>query len=201
MNMADRIQSLRKGRGMSQEELADRMGVSRQAVSKWESEQSTPDLERVVELSELFEVSTDYLLRGIEPVKKTAFPVKPAYIFAICSTAMNVFGLLFGCILWYEEQTAYSLLPGFVFLVLGTMLYAMARFVVARTGEKTMCRVWWRVNIWLILFVPLSVAYNLLTVGMLAPYPLRSGVPGLLWWFWLIYIGIGTAVAYVTWKK
>ena len=54
---------------MSQEELADRIGVSRQAVSKWESEQATPDLEKVVIMSEIFEVTTDYLLKGIEPVK------------------------------------------------------------------------------------------------------------------------------------
>ena len=48
MTIADRIQSLRKAKGVSQEELADRIGVSRQAVSKWESEQSTPDVEKIV---------------------------------------------------------------------------------------------------------------------------------------------------------
>lgn len=51
MTIADRIQSLRKAKGVSQEELADRIGVSRQAVSKWESEQSTPDVEKIVLLS------------------------------------------------------------------------------------------------------------------------------------------------------
>lgn len=56
MNMANRIQYLRKTNGMSQEELADRMGVSRQAVSKWESEQSTPDLEKIIIMSELLEL-------------------------------------------------------------------------------------------------------------------------------------------------
>ena len=45
MNMADRIQYLRKTKGLSQEELADKVGVSRQAVSTWASEQSTPDIE------------------------------------------------------------------------------------------------------------------------------------------------------------
>lgn len=53
---------------MSQEELADAVGVSRQAVSKWESEQATPDLDKVVIMSDIFEVTTDYLLKGIEPV-------------------------------------------------------------------------------------------------------------------------------------
>ena len=69
MTIADRIQSLRKSKGMSQEELADVVGVSRQAVSKWESEQTAPDLEKVVIMSDIFEVTTDYLLKGIEPVK------------------------------------------------------------------------------------------------------------------------------------
>ena len=71
MNIADRIQYLRKQKGYSQEELADKVGVSRQAVSKWESEQSTPDLEKVIVMSELFEVTTDYILKGIEPVSTT----------------------------------------------------------------------------------------------------------------------------------
>ena len=70
MTIADRIQTLRKSKGMSQEELADAAGVSRQAVSKWESEQSIPDLDKVVILSEIFEVTTDYLLKGIEPVEE-----------------------------------------------------------------------------------------------------------------------------------
>ena len=69
MNMADRIQALRKAKGMSQEQLADAVGVSRQAVSKWESEQASPDLDKVIIMSEIFDVTTDYILKGIEPVK------------------------------------------------------------------------------------------------------------------------------------
>ncbi len=71
MNMADRIQYLRKAKGFSQEELADKAGVSRQAVSKWETGQSTPDIEKIIIMSELFEVTTDYILKGIEPVNMT----------------------------------------------------------------------------------------------------------------------------------
>jgi len=72
MNIADRIQYLRKQKGLSQEELADKIGVSRQAVSKWESEQSTPDLDKIIVMSDLFEVTTDYILKGIEPVSTTS---------------------------------------------------------------------------------------------------------------------------------
>lgn len=69
MNIADRIQYLRKQKGLSQEEMADKIGVSRQAVSKWESEQTTPDIDKIIIMSELFGVTTDYILKGIEPVK------------------------------------------------------------------------------------------------------------------------------------
>jgi len=63
MILADKIIDLRKKSGWSQEELAEQLGVSRQAVSKWESAQSVPDMGRVVQMSELFGVSTDYLLK------------------------------------------------------------------------------------------------------------------------------------------
>lgn len=62
MILADKIINERKKNGWSQEEMADKLGVSRQAVSKWESAQSIPDLKRVVNMAQLFGVSTDYLL-------------------------------------------------------------------------------------------------------------------------------------------
>jgi len=63
MILADKIMQLRKQNGWSQEELAEKLGVSRQAVSKWESGASVPDLNRILQMSDLFGVSTDYLLR------------------------------------------------------------------------------------------------------------------------------------------
>ena len=63
MILADKIIELRKKNGWSQEELAEKLGVSRQAVSKWEGAQSVPDIQRILEMSRLFGVSTDYLLK------------------------------------------------------------------------------------------------------------------------------------------
>ena len=63
MILADKIIRLRKKNGWSQEELADKMNVSRQAVSKWESSQTIPDLDKILQLSTLFGVTTDYLLK------------------------------------------------------------------------------------------------------------------------------------------
>ncbi|MBR1457626.1 MAG: helix-turn-helix domain-containing protein [Oscillospiraceae bacterium] len=63
MILADKIIDLRKKNGWSQEDLAEKLDVSRQAISKWEGAQSVPDMVRIIRMSELFGVSTDYLLK------------------------------------------------------------------------------------------------------------------------------------------
>lgn len=62
MTFGEKIQALRKSRGWSQEQLAEQINVSRQALSKWENGTSVPDTNNVVQLAKLFGVSTDYLL-------------------------------------------------------------------------------------------------------------------------------------------
>lgn len=62
MKFGEKLQSLRKKQGWTQEELAAKISVSRQALSKWESGTATPDTENVLQISKLFGVSTDYLL-------------------------------------------------------------------------------------------------------------------------------------------
>lgn len=63
MTFGEKLQSLRKQKGLSQEQLALQLNVSRQAVSKWELSDSFPDAEKIICLSELFNVSTDFLLK------------------------------------------------------------------------------------------------------------------------------------------
>ena len=75
MTLAEKIFDLRKKNGWSQEELAEKCAVSRQSVSKWESGQSVPDLSKIIILSDLFHVSTDYLLR--EELKEE--PIAPGW--------------------------------------------------------------------------------------------------------------------------
>ena len=62
MKLSDKIVRLRKSNGMSQEELADKLGVSRQAISRWEMGTAMPDATNILQLSRLFQVTTDYLL-------------------------------------------------------------------------------------------------------------------------------------------
>ncbi|ACJ28243.1 Helix-turn-helix motif protein [Shewanella piezotolerans WP3] len=71
MILADKIIRLRKQCGWSQEDLAEKMNVSRQSVSKWESANSIPDLNRIITLAEIFEVSTDFLLKDETEVSET----------------------------------------------------------------------------------------------------------------------------------
>lgn len=63
MTLGEKIYKLRTERGLSQETFGDKLGVSRQSVSKWETDQSLPELEKIIALSEFFGVSTDYLLK------------------------------------------------------------------------------------------------------------------------------------------
>ncbi|KJQ57765.1 helix-turn-helix domain-containing protein [Streptococcus cristatus] len=62
MKLSDKLFELRKEKSWSQEKLAEQINVSRQSISKWESGQALPELEKIVELSKIFQVTTDYLL-------------------------------------------------------------------------------------------------------------------------------------------
>ena len=64
MTLGEKIAILRKQKGLSQEDLAAQMSISRQAVSRWEQNESMPDIDNMVLLSSIFKVSTDYLLKG-----------------------------------------------------------------------------------------------------------------------------------------
>ena len=73
MTFGEKLQSLRQKAGMSQDALAEQLNVSRQAVSRWERDETMPETEKVVLIADLFGVSTDYLLRQTEK-KQTASP-------------------------------------------------------------------------------------------------------------------------------
>lgn len=205
MTIADRIQTLRKARGISQEELADKVGVSRQAVSKWESEQSTPDLEKVILLSEYFETTTDYLLKGIEPVKE-AERRHSALVYAALGTMLNAVGLISAVTVWMERQTAYSVGIGLGFMAVGTVLFFLGQALEQRDREKARI-VFLRVNVWTLLLIPASCCFNLFTgllhgsFGLLAPLPVRSGSLALFGLFWLGYLAVCVTVDLTVGKR
>lgn len=83
----ERIYNLRKKSGLSQEEFADKLGVSRQAVSKWETGQSVPDSEKAAAIGAFFNVSLDWLINGAEVTAPAA--VAPSAVSAPPETAQT----------------------------------------------------------------------------------------------------------------
>ena len=73
MKFSEKLLTLRKANNLTQEQLAEKLDVSRQSISKWESEQATPELEKIVALSSIFDVTTDYLLKSSEIDEKRKY--------------------------------------------------------------------------------------------------------------------------------
>jgi len=193
MNISERILHQRKIKGLSQEELADKIGVSRQAVSKWESEQSIPDIDKVVLMSELFEVSSDYLLRGIEAEKSAKDLAVSAYLYVALATFLNYAGVVTTLIVWYEEKSSAALLVGAIFLGLGGLMFSIG-YLNADKDQAEAKRLFWQINIWGLIFIPLALIYNSVLFGSLAPYPLWGEQRLFYGGFWIVYLFCGLAV-------
>lgn len=174
MNLSDRIQYLRKVRGISQEGLAEKLGVSRQAVSKWESEQSMPDLDKIISMSDYFEVTTDYLLKGIEPVvqKEEEQSIKHRRIASnICyqlSLGFIGLGIILSIILADFLKISILLTPVLIVQGVGLLVWGTGR-------NLSEVRPSFQVKLALILFlifVPLGFLSNVLfPLGKIFPYP------------------------------
>ncbi len=193
MNISDRIQHLRKINGISQEKLADEIGVSRQTISKWESEQSVPDIEKITLMSDYFDVTTDYLIKGIEPVSdvKDLKEKKPnAVIFTIAATAFNFIGLVVSSMVWYEKQTATATAIGLIFIIMGCMIYAVGLVVSKTASKKHAKKLFIQINIWIISFILLSVIYGVLSGLGPVPYPIIAGPIIIYVLFWLVYFAV-----------
>lgn len=153
MDIADRIQTLRKMKGLSQEELAEKTGVSRQAVSKWESGQSAPDLDKIIIMSEYFGVTTDYILKGIETAKTNEEKgnVLASKILYLASTAFLAIGLLTAFGSWYEEQSAENIWGSMIIQVVGIAAYFIGKLI---SQSKASFSIKW-LNIIIALFLSL----------------------------------------------
>ena len=200
MNMADRIQYLRKTNGISQEELADKLGVSRQAVSKWESEQSLPDLGKIITMSDYFGVTTDYILKGIEPVadKEQKSSELTSKILYIASTAFVAIGLFSAFAGWHETQTMDTIWGSMIIQIVGIAGYFIGRLLSA-------VRVPFAVN-WLnlsgLLFMPFSMVTGAISIalfkqGWIAPYPINIAHVVL---FVIVYISI-CVISFIVLKR
>ncbi len=162
MIFADKLTLLRKKAGWSQEELADQMKVTRQSVSKWEGAQAIPDLEKMLRLSELFGVSTDYLLKDdleeagpVAPsddtpsLRRVSMEEANAFLSVKAQTAKTVAYAAFLCILSpivlfilnaISESTAGALnedIAAGIGMIILIILVAIAAGMFLSSGSKT----------------------------------------------------------------
>ena len=124
MELGNKLLKLRKARGMSQEELAGELGVSRQAVSRWESGETLPDAAKLMKLSDLFGVTADFLLRDEQTdeqqsIQKTDIP--PAKIR--------------GRQYWGKVLTIVSLASLLVIFILSTIIKSYAKTTYIHDGH------------------------------------------------------------------
>jgi len=126
MKLSDKLIALRKNAGMSQEELAEKLDVSRQAISRWESGTAQPDASNVLNLSKLFGVTADYLLNDeyesdfdVPVVKQTKSDAKDKIkkVIALC---VGLFGLM----------------GNFVIYVLSRFIEVMVPYITYENGQK-----------------------------------------------------------------
>ena len=107
MTLGQRIQELRKGLRLSQEELGERMGVSRQAISKWEGDQAIPELDKLIALSKLFGLTVGQLLGVEQPAPAPAPPQRAPrwqkFLLAGMGAALVILSVMTG-ILWSQFQ-------------------------------------------------------------------------------------------------
>lgn len=160
-NLADRIQQLRREHGLSQEQLAEKLNVSRQAVSKWESAQAQPELDKIIALSELFCVTTDYLLKGSRGTPPEAGPAparRPDAAFAsrvLYLAALFFLGVGLVCALaaWHEKQTADCIAGGMVVQGIGVVCYGVGRMLSPARPARWMVKAGCAAGLFLPLFV------------------------------------------------
>ncbi|MBQ3604384.1 MAG: helix-turn-helix transcriptional regulator [Clostridia bacterium] len=196
MNLANRIQTLRKQNGMSQEILAEQLGVSRQAVSKWESEQSTPDIENIIALSDLFDVTTDYLLKGEDSEnnnEKISLEIKlkneiPDLIIFV-SSVLNIIGVATGYN-WMKEYRDSRSFYSFIFIFAATLLFVISSRFFDKKIKENKIRWFVNINIWLyaayswcyfefisnyIPYIISAIIHVLICIVIIVPFNIKAG--------------------------
>lgn len=106
MNLGERLKKRRKAKGLSQEKVAEIIGVSRQAVTKWEADQSTPSSDNLIALASLFQVPLDELVTGGNIDSSTPeiiCPSKTRKILILIIVCLSISSVVFG-FLWQKEK-------------------------------------------------------------------------------------------------
>lgn len=191
MSIGQRISKLRKDKGYSQEYIAEKLGVSRQAVSKWETDASAPDTYNLISLAELFDVSVEYIATGHEPnpypqareeeTKKSGITTQK--ILGIVLIGVGLLSLILGLLL------SEALIILSVVILIGGVICLTSRKGTGLIARPGLIATWvyWIVSFFMlsmltrqnifIIFDPAVYESGITTFGMIISY---------VFWIWLI---------------
>ena len=184
MILADKIIRLRKKNNWSQEELAEKMNVSRQAVSKWEGAQTIPDLEKILQLSALFGVTTDYLLKDeIEDEEVTEDASSYTTVKRISIEEANTYIEQRKKASWLIAFAAFLWIVSPIILILLSMLSGMPNAIVTETTANAVG--FSVIFVFVLIAVPIHIycgfknqSYEFLDKNI--PFELEYGVKGII---------------------
>ena len=171
MTFGEKLQQLRRRQGWSQEELAARIPISRQAVSKWESGAALPDTENVLAISRLFGVSTDYLLhdeyagdQDIPAVKDREAAMKKrrnretAMMVLIGIQALGLFWQLAGSLIYQSHLIPLLGMTAHIMTIIGFEAGFRREQRLADEEALSYRRTFYRVGVWLVSLFPCAAA-------------------------------------------
>ena len=173
MTFGEKLQQLRKGRGWSQERLAEEIPISRQAVSKWESGAAAPDTENVVRLSAIFGVSTDYLLHDdftgdedIPAVKRREEELQKArnrdtaMMVLMGIMAMGLFWQLVGALIYQSHLIVLLCMTAHIVIVIA--FEALFRRYQGDPEAREQRLLFWQLTVWFVSLFPCAALTRIL---------------------------------------
>ena len=170
MKLSEKIANLRKQNGLSQEDLAEKLDISRQSVSRWESGSAMPDASNLIQLSTLFDVTTDYLLNDdyvsdndIPKVKEiTENNTKTLLYFLLVLEILN-FIMQFMCVV-ILENIFFSILSFVPFICLiAAFEYSYIKKGYENKTVKLFRRKFYFISAWIGLYFPVRLMINIIT--------------------------------------
>ena len=158
MMLNKKIHQLRKEKGLSQEELASQLTVSRQAISKWELGESVPDTENVVQLSRIFGVSTDYLLNDEYESDKDIHAVKENNIILCGFLFVLTTALIVSTVVWVGQLEVRGIVLGLCFIVILAVCFCLEFLYLSKFSSKKQANAkraqYYSIGVWFILPIP-----------------------------------------------
>lgn len=203
MTLGERILQYRTARSWSQEDLADLLDVSRQSVSKWETDASTPDLDKIVRLSEIFEVSLDQLVTGKEPTEApppAQAPLDPPPKMSAGQLVKTILGVVLLCIGFVLGIVLLLISGEYIAVMLYVAPLILCGVICLTVRRRTGLWCLWTLFFWLDFYLRLATGITWTIVLFTLQYqPEWNYMRLAIGWFMLIFIIIlliSTAVSY-----